>query len=120
MQMEEEKGKEMIEKINDKERKKIKCFPCICLEVGRRMEKKKKQEIVHFLFVLFEKQRNGMFFFKKYFFTFIPSSSGEESKRQIGKIVSLKAIQSQEMWLISPIHLSLHFCPIKAKWKKRD
>lgn len=62
MQMEEEKGKEMIEKINDKERKKIKCFPCICLEVGRRMEKTKKQEIVHFLFVLFEKQRNGMFF----------------------------------------------------------
>ena len=62
--------------------------------------KKKQQQIVHFLSVWFGKKKKGNFQ-KKYFFTFIPSLSGEESKRLICKIIILKAIKSQEMWLIS-------------------
>ena len=65
-------------------------------------EKKKNNNNKLFIFYLFglEKKKKGNFQ-KKYFFTFIPSLSGEESKRLICKIIILKAIKSQEMWLIS-------------------
>ena len=101
--MEEEKRKEMIkEKINDKERKKINVSLAYVWKQGGewKREKKKQQQIVHFLSVWFGKKKKGNFQ-KKYFFTFIPSLSGEESKRLICKIIILKAIKSQEMWLIS-------------------
>ena len=91
------------EKINDKERKKINVSLAYVWKQGGEWKRKKKNNNNKlFIFYLFglEKKKKGNFQ-KKYFFTFIPSLSGEESKRLICKIIILKAIKSQEMWLIS-------------------
>ena len=69
-------------------------------EENGRGKKKTTTNCSFFICLVWKKKKKGNFQ-KKYFFTFIPSLSGEESKRLICKIIILKAIKSQEMWLIS-------------------
>ena len=68
-------------------------------ENGKGKKKNNNKLFIFYPFGLEKKKKEGNFQ-KKYFFTFIPSLSGEESKMLICKIIILKAIKSQEMWLI--------------------